>query len=42
MKYKPWLGFTILGASITLDVLLGRTGLIFIAAMFAVVYWSQR
>lgn len=38
MKYRPWIGFTVLGASIVADLLLRRIRLIFIAAMIVTIY----
>ena len=42
MHYRPWLGITLLGLSIIADVLLGRSGFIFMTTFFGVLYWATR
>lgn len=41
MKYRPWLGISLLVASVPLDIALGRTAMVFFGTLVAVFVWSQ-
>jgi len=41
MAYQPWKGFVLIGIAIAIDFALGRTGIVFIAGMFAALGWSR-
>lgn len=40
MIYKPWIGFTLIGLSIPLDIFLGRTGMVFFFTFIIMWIWS--
>lgn len=42
MRYRPWIGFTLIGLSTVAEFFLGRSGLVFMATLFGVVYWATR